>query len=180
MEVVVAGVGRAHGVRGDVVLELRTDRPDLRFQPGSVFRVDDAAQPGGPPRLTLRSYRATTGWPVASFAELTDRTTAEALRGAKLVAEVDPAEEDQAWYPAELRGLAVELPDGTPAGTVNDLVYGPAQDWLEIEQDGAGLALVPLIERFVPVIDVPGGLVVIDPPPGLVAARPAPEDGVVA
>jgi 16S rRNA processing protein RimM len=117
---------------------------------------------------------------VASFAELTDRTTAEALRGAKLVAEVDPAEEDQAWYPAELRGLAVELPDGTPAGTVNDLVYGPAQDWLEIEQDGAGLALVPLIERFVPVIDVPGGLVVIDPPPGLVAARPAPEDGVVA
>ncbi|MDR3359393.1 MAG: ribosome maturation factor RimM, partial [Bifidobacteriaceae bacterium] len=151
----------------------RTDRPERRFKLGASLRVDDAA-PSAPARLTLRSYRATQGGAVAGFAEIADRDAAEALRGAGLMAEVDPAaEDDDGWYPAELRGAKVELPDGTEVGRVRDLLPGAAQDLLEIDQTDGTTALVPLVEQLVPVVDAVGGRIVIDPPAGLVAARPA-------
>jgi 16S rRNA processing protein RimM len=171
MEVVVATVGRAHGVRGQVVLRVRTDRPDLRFATGSVFQVPDAAA-GCPASVTLSSFRATPTGAVAAFEEVGDRDAADALRGQDLVAQVDPTEEAGAWYPSQLRGVRVELPDGTPVGTVADLLTGLAQDLLQIDQPDGTQALIPLVEQLVPVVDVSAGRIVVDPPAGLVAARP--------
>jgi 16S rRNA processing protein RimM len=169
MLVILARVGRAHGLRGEVALDVRTDRPDLRFEVGAVFSTN-AADAGS---LTLSSYREAPNGTFATFDEIADRTAAEALRGTDLMAE--PLEEPDAWYPSELKGLRVELPDGEPVGTVTGVVSLPAQDLLEIAQPGAGTALVPLVKALVPVVDTERGLIVIDPPAGLVAARPDPD-----
>ncbi|MDR1824420.1 MAG: ribosome maturation factor RimM [Bifidobacteriaceae bacterium] len=171
MEVILARVGRAHGIRGEVVLELRTDQPGRRFTTGAVFTTDPPAT--GP--LTLRGCRTTQHGCVAGFNEITDRNQAEALRGTLLLAQVDPAEEAEAWYPAQLKGLPVALVDGTPAGTVSDIIALPGQDLLELAEPGGTTALVPLVKALVPVVDLQAGRIVIDPPAGLVAAYPDPE-----
>jgi 16S rRNA processing protein RimM len=124
----------------------------------------------------LTSYRETSpAGAVAGFAEVKDRTQAEALRGLELVAQVSPAEEADGWYASELRGARAELPDGTYVGTVADLITGVAQDLLEINQLDGSVGLIPLVEQLVPLVDPAGGRVVVDPPPGLLAARPAEE-----
>jgi 16S rRNA processing protein RimM len=173
VKVVVATLGRPHGVAGQVTLRWRTDRPDLRFYLGAEFELEGAAGPA-PTRLTLASYRPQAAGAVAGFEQVGDRAGAEALRGASLVAEVDPVDEPDAWYASQLRGARVELPEGQLVGVVRDLLPGAAQDLLQILQPDGSLALIPLVEALVPLVDAAGGRIVVDPPAGLVAARPAP------
>jgi len=174
VEVVLARVGRAHGVRGQVYLDIRTDRPDSRFVLGQNYTTD-AASPG---TLTLTELRPGPKGTIAAFDQVNDREAAQALRGVALIAQVDPRDEDNAWYPKDLRGLPVELPDGTKVGQVRNVLTRPAQDLLEIDQLEAGeIALVPLVQEVVPVVDPAAGRIIIDPPPGLVVARPDP-DGI--
>jgi 16S rRNA processing protein RimM len=160
-------------------LELRTDQPKRRFQVGSVYTVEpDGPDRAGdaPARLTLLRFRADSGRAVAGFAEVEGRDAAEALRGVRLAAEVDPAEEPDAWYPAQLRGAEVFLPDGTPVGAVSDLIAMPGQDLLEIDQPDCSKALVPLVKALVLEVDLDRMRIVVDPPRGLVAARPLTEE----
>ncbi|MDR3107025.1 MAG: ribosome maturation factor RimM [Bifidobacteriaceae bacterium] len=176
MEVVLAVVGRPRGVRGDVHLELRTDRPDRRFQIGSVYVVEASRGATAPARLTLSRFQAGPRGAVGGFVEAADRTAAEALRGVKLLAQVEPDEEADAWYVSQLRGATVVLPDGSLVGTVKGFVALPAQDLLEIEQPDGVTALVPLVKELVPEVDPVRRRVVIDPPAGLVAARPVDQE----
>ena len=171
---VLAVIGRAHGVKGQMRLDLRTDQPARRFRVGQSYATEPAEH--GP--LTLSLWQSSPERTVVGFTEVGDRTSAEALRGVALVAQVDPAEEVNAWYPSQLTGLSVELPDGTVVGRVSGVLTRPAQDLLEIDQCDAGPALVPLVKVMVPVVDVAGGRIVIDPPSGLVAANSEPEETV--
>jgi 16S rRNA processing protein RimM len=177
-QVVVAVIGRPHGVKGAVALQLRTDQAERRFREGNVFSLHDAAQTDLS-HLTLRWYRKNpAGQAVAAFDQITDRDAAQALRGAELIAEVDTDEETDAWYPFQLRGTAVVLPDETAVGEVAGIINRVGQDLLEIRQLDGSLALVPLVRALVPLIDVDAGRIVIDPPDGLVQARPlGPADG---
>ncbi|WP_337060932.1 ribosome maturation factor RimM [Kineococcus sp. G2] len=174
MEYVVARIGRPHGVRGEVTLELRTDAPDERFTPGAVLRTDPPAR--GP--LTVESARWHNGTLLVAFGEAADRSAVEELRNTLLLVDVeeDRAAEDDAWYPHQLRGLAAVTASGTALGTVADLVTGTAQDLLVVTGTDGREVLVPFVERLVPVVDVPGGRVVLDPPGGLFAELPGDED----
>ncbi|WP_432536848.1 ribosome maturation factor RimM [Kineococcus arenarius] len=175
MEYVVARIGRPHGVRGEVTLELRTDAPDERFAPGTLLRTDPLAR--GP--LTVASARWHTGTLLVTFTGVDDRSAVEALRDTLLLTDVDEdagAEED-AWYPHQLRGLAAVGVDGTALGTVADLLTGTAQDLLVVTGTDGREVLVPFVERLVPTVDVAGGRVVLDPPGGLFAELPGDEDG---
>jgi 16S rRNA processing protein RimM len=169
MELVVARIGRAHGLRGEAVLDLRTDDPETRLAVGTTL----ATQPASAGPLTITRVRVHQGRWLATFAEVADRTAAEALRGVELVVEVDASDEEDAWYPHELRGLRAELTDGTVVGEVVALEHLPAQDALLIAEtlpDGATVrTLVPFVRAIVPVVDVAGGRVVLDPPGGLLA-----------
>jgi 16S rRNA processing protein RimM len=80
---VVGVIGRPHGVRGEVAVELRTDEPERRFVPGQVLLEE-----GGTRHLTVRSVRHHSGRLLVSFAELVDRAGAEAVRGMLLTAAV--------------------------------------------------------------------------------------------
>lgn len=168
MDVVVATIGKAHGLRGEVALILRTDQPELRLAPGTVFAVEGEAAPS---TLTVSSTRIQQGRWYARFAEVTDRTAAENLRGIELELSVDTeeeqAEDPDAWYPTQLKGLTVRHVDGRELGTVIDLEHYPAQDLLIVRGVDGRRVMLPLVSQLVPEIDLEAGVVLADPPGGL-------------
>jgi 16S rRNA processing protein RimM len=164
MDRVVARIGRAHGLRGEVSIEVRTDVPEQRFVAGAVFATDPADR--GP--LTLAGARDQGGVLVLAFEQVPDRTAAEALRDTLLLVDADASDEPDAWYEDELVGLRVEDPAGTVLGELLRLESGGAQDLLVVRPAGGGqLVRVPFVAPLVPVVDVPGGRVVVDPPGGM-------------
>lgn len=125
------------------------------------------ADPAG--RLTVRGARDHNGVLLLAFEEVLDRVAAEALRGVRLMADVDDSAEveQDAWFDHELIGLAVHDPQGTALGRVVGVDHLPAQDLLEVERPDGQRRLVPLVAALVPQVDVAGGRVVVAAPPGL-------------
>ena len=177
MRLVVARVGRAHGIRGEVTVEVRTDTPGERFVPGTHLHLVngsdhanpvDHAQPVQARTLTVASVRDHNGTLLLRFAEVTDRGAAEALRGGLLEAEVpDDVDEDDAWYDHQLVGLRVLDPAGGALGEVVAVEHPPAQDLLVVRGPDGRQRLVPFVAALVPRVDVRAGIVVVDAPPGL-------------
>jgi 16S rRNA processing protein RimM len=163
MQRVVARIGRAHGLKGEVSVEVRTDVPGERFVPGAVFVTEPAS--AGP--LTLDTARDHSGVLVLRFVEAPDRAAAEELRGVQLLVETTASDEPDAWYEDELVGLAARTPDGDPLGQVVRLDTGGAQDLLVVRTPDGRDVLVPFVTALVPEVDVRGGAVVVDPPGGL-------------
>ena len=174
MQLVVARVGRAHGIRGEVSIEVRTDAPEERFVPGATFTTE----PVGSGPLTIRTVRDHNGTLLLTFEGVTDRSHAEGLRNVRLVvdaeAEAETGEED-AWYDHELVGLRAVTADGAELGTVVAVDHLPAQDLLVVRRSGAPDVLVPFVAAIVPEVDVAGGRVVLDPPGGLFEELPEDE-----
>lgn len=165
--VVVGRVGRAHGIRGDVAVQPRTDEPRRRFAVGAVVRAGERV-------LTVETVREHQGRLLVGFAEVADRTEAEALGGALLEADVDAAEQPEdpeEFYDHQLVGLRVETTDGTRVGEVVRVEHPAGQDLLVIDRDGEEL-LFPFVVALVPEVDLSGGRVVIDDRPGLLELEP--------
>ena len=170
-QVVLARIGKPHGLRGEVTVQLHTDDPESRFALGAV--VDTQATPGtGVPRaLTIRSTRVHQGVWLLGFEEIPDRTGAESLRGTLLVLDPDELDADEAsdaddaYTEDELVGLVARDADGIVLGEVSGLELGAAQDRLVITLTDGVTAYVPFVEQFVPTIAADH--VVLTPPPGL-------------
>ena len=164
VEVVVGVVGRAHGTRGEVGIDVRTDEPDRRFAPGAVLRRED-----GGPDLTVESSRDHSGRLLVRFRGHPDRTAVERLRGAVLIAVVDPAErpgDAEEYYDRQLIGLRVLDAGGSEVGRVGDVVHLAEQDLLEVSTDKGG-RLVPFVAALVPEVDLDAGTVRLADMPGL-------------
>ncbi|MCG2799741.1 MAG: ribosome maturation factor RimM [Cellulomonas sp.] len=166
MQLTVARIGRAHGLRGEVALDVRSDDPQARLTRGAVLDTD----PAGAGPLVVQEVRHQQGRWFVTFAGVEDRTGAEALMGIALVVEADDEGDSESWYRHELIGLRVERV-GTHEllGTVVDLEHLPAQDLLVLREPDGAVSRVPFVRQIVPVVDVPGGRVLIDPPGGLLA-----------
>src|SRR5512139_1184972 len=154
--IVAARIGKPHGLRGEVTVQLHTDDPEGRFATGAV--LDTEARPGSgvPRRLTIRSTRVHNGIWLLAFEEIPDRTGAEGLRGTRLVLddEAEPAAVDEdAWTEDELVGLEARDPEGTVLGSVTGLEVGGAQDRLVLELTDGVTAYVPFVEAIVPVVE---------------------------
>jgi 16S rRNA processing protein RimM len=147
----VGRITKAHGIKGEVLVELVTDRVE-RVAPGSVLTTGD----GG--KLVVVASRAHQGKWIVAFEGVPTRTDAEAMRGTVLLAEPIEGAGDTLWV-HELIGADVVEVDGTPRGTVESVLANPASDLLVLD----GGALVPL--AFV--VGHEPGRVVIDPPEGL-------------
>ena len=155
----VARIGKPHGLRGEVTVQTHTDDPEARFAPGVAYATEAAPGSGVPRSLTLRTARLHQKTWLLGFEEIPDRTGAESLRGTRLFIDAEAAaeaaaDEDDAWYEDEL-------------GEVTGLRTGAAQDQLVLRLTGGAEALVPFVEAIVPEVDVEGGRVVVDAPPGL-------------
>ncbi len=172
MRVIVGRVGRPHGIRGEVVIGVRTDEPDLRFAVGATLDVgadDEGPADGG--TLTVASARWHSGQLLVAFAGVADRTAAAGLTGRWLSVDssrLPDLKDPDEFRDHELIGLAVRTAAGHPVGVVADVLhYG--QDLLVVRRtDGPdGECLVPFVKAIVPEVDVRAGVLVIDPPPGL-------------
>jgi 16S rRNA processing protein RimM len=179
VRLIVARIGRAHGLRGEVSVEVRTDAPAARFVDGAVLHVEDGPRrralvaTGGPTTLTLTRVRDNNGILLLSFAEVPDRSAAESLRDVVLEAEVnEESDEPDAWYDHELVGLKVVAPDGTELGEVRSVQHPGAQDLLVVRTLAGDDRLVPFVSAIVPEVDLAGGRVVIAAPPGLLEDLP--------
>ena len=173
MEVVVARIGRPHGIKGEVSVEVRTDDPDGRLAPGTVLRTEPAA--AGP--LTIVTGRVHSGRLLLTFDGCTSRSGAERLRNVLLVADVDPderPEDPDEYFDRHLVGLRVETLDGDQVGELAEMLHLPGQDVLVVRRHDGSESLVPFIAQFVPEVDLEGGRIVVDPPEGLLD-EPHPE-----
>ncbi|MEV7615210.1 ribosome maturation factor RimM [Streptomyces sp. NPDC089799] len=170
MQLVVARVGRAHGIKGEVTVEVRTDEPELRLSPGAVLHTEPAS--AGP--LTIETGRVHSGRLLLRFEGVKDRTAAEALRNTLLIAEVDPSElpeEEDEYYDHQLLDLDVVLADGTVIGRISEISHLPSQDLFIVEREDGTEVMIPFVEEIVTEIDLEEQRAVIDPPPGLIDDR---------
>jgi 16S rRNA processing protein RimM len=145
----VGRVGKPHGLTGEVVVALVSNRPE-RVVVGSTFLTDDG-------ELRIEASRPFADNWLMTFAGVDSRERAEALRGTVLRGH--PLEDEDAWWVHELIGSAVFDTGGARLGTVEGVLANPASDLLELD----GGALVPLrfvVERSARrvVVDVPAGL----------------------
>ncbi len=165
-ELLVGIVGRPHGLRGEVVVAVRTDSPEERFAPGSVLH----ARGGAAEQLTVSAARPHSGRLLVRFAEAADRESAERLRGTQLwvdAADLSPTEDPDTFHDHELVGLLAVMADGTAVGTVREIAHGAGPDLLVIARKGRPDALVPFVAAIVPTVDPAAGRVVLTPPDGL-------------
>lgn len=171
VELRVARLLKAHGLKGGLKLELYTDDPEGRFQPGQTLSVQvPTDSPWFGQQLTVRELRFYSSQPVAFFEGVDDRDQAESLVRAILWIEQDPdesPEEENAWFDHQLVGLSV-VRDGAEVGQVVRVDHLPAQDLLVIRAPGGDSdVLLPFVEVFVPEVDPAAGRIVITPPGGL-------------
>lgn len=166
MQLVVARIGRAHGIKGEVTVEVRTDEPELRLAPGAVLATDPPlARP-----LTIEHGRVHSGRLLLCFEGVRDRTAAEALRNTLLIAEIDPEErpaDPEEFYDHQLADLEVVTRAGTYVGRVEEVGHPPGQDLLVVRREDGGEALIPFVTEIVPDVDLAAQRIVVDPPPGL-------------
>jgi 16S rRNA processing protein RimM len=167
-ERVVGRVVRAHGLRGELVVEPRTDNIEARFSPGTVLTVR-GSRASGPGTLTVVAARRHGDRLLVTVEEVADRDAAEALRTAELTAPAlagDTGDPDE-FHDHQLEGLTAVLADGTTVGTVTAVLHGAGGELLTIARPGRAEALVPFVAAIVPEVDVAGGRLVLDPPEGL-------------
>lgn len=166
MQLVVGRIGRAHGVRGEVAVDVRTDDPERRFAVGSVLETDPAER--GP--LTVAASRWHSGRLLVTFAGVADRTAVEALRGLLLVADSatsPPPEDPDEYWDHQLVGLTAVTLSGDVLGAVEEVLHPPGGDLLVVRRADDAELLVPFVRAIVPEVDLTGGRLVVDPPPGL-------------
>ncbi|MGA8988234.1 ribosome maturation factor RimM [Aeromicrobium sp.] len=161
MQVVIGRIGRAHGIRGELNVDIRTDEPERRFAPGSSVIC-------GSRTLTIASARHHSGRLVVAFKEIPDRNAAEAIHGTILEAVVDPHDvpvDPDEFYDHQLVGLQARVGD-VVVGAVTGIIHGPHQDTLTVRIDEREV-FVPFVTEIVPVVDVVGGFVTINEIEGL-------------
>jgi 16S rRNA processing protein RimM len=168
MRLVVGRVGRPHGLRGEVAVEVRTDDPAGRFAVGSMLATEPAER--GP--LTVASARWHSGRLLIAFEGCRDRDAAEALRGTLLQidsADLNPLGDPEEFYDHDLIGLRVVTVAGEDVGTVADVLHH-GQDLLVVDGTGARSGaeiMIPFVMALVPEVNLASGQIVVDPPPGL-------------
>jgi 16S rRNA processing protein RimM len=168
MHLAVGRIVRPHGVRGELVVEVRTDDPGERLAAGAVLATEPATV--GP--LTVARTRWHSGRLLVTFERVADRGAAEELRGTLLLVDAadleDPRDPDE-FRDHQLIGLTVIAPGGEDVGTVADVLhYG--QDLLVVAGSGKRSGteiMVPFVSAIVTDVDLAAGVLRIDPPAGL-------------
>lgn len=163
--VCVARIGAAHGLRGEVRLQVFTEGPDAILKFGELESED------GTKKFRVASLRPAKGHFVAKLEGVNDRNASELLTNIELFVSRDKLPEiegDGEFYHADLIGLRVEDKSGKSYGVVVGVHNYGASDLIEVaEPPKSSGTLIPFIDRFVPEVDVEGGRIVIEPAPGL-------------
>ena len=162
---IVGRIARAHGNRGQVILNLETDFPEARFHPGAELFVMRGA---GVEPLTLTSVRFHGERPVIGVAGVESMDAAEALAGLELRVPADQLVSlpEGMFYRHDLVGCRVETRLGDPIGVVSE-VEGTLGGSRLVVVGAAGEVLIPLASEICTAIDPAAKRIVVDPPEGL-------------
>lgn len=170
MELVAGRVVKAHGITGEIVVDVRTDDPDERFAPGNRMRLKPSRGQDRTREVTIESARPHSGRLLVRLDGVTDRDGADALRGHLFVvdsADLPPLDDPDEFYDHELEGLAVRTVDGRDVGTVAEVLHTPAGELLSVRAGDGAEVLVPFVSAIVTSVSLPDRVVRIDPPEGL-------------
>ncbi len=169
MDLVVGRVVKAHGITGELVVEVRTDDPDMRFAPGARLRAQPAR--GGARReCVVESAREHSGRLLVRLAGVTDRDAAEALRGNVFLVDTDdlpPIDDPDEFYDHQLEGLRVVTTAGQLVGNVREVLHTAAGELLSVTPETGAEVLVPFVSAIVTEVSLQNQTIMIDPPDGL-------------
>jgi 16S rRNA processing protein RimM len=161
----VGRIARAHGIRGQVIVNPDTDFPDERFRPGAEVFIE---RNGTIEALRITTARFHRERPVIGFEGVETMNDAEALAGSEMRVPVDrlTALPPQTFYRHDLIGCAVETTTGRPVGSVTDVEGSISGSRLVVAGDN-GEILIPLVDAICRTVDTVAKRIVIDPPDGL-------------
>lgn len=161
----VGRVARAHGNKGQVIVNPETDFPGERFARGNRLVVDHGGQQV---ERRIASVRFQQGRPIIALDGVETMNDAEALAGAelKMPAEALAPLPGGTYYRHDLVGCEVRTKDGQVVGNVTD-VEGPIERSRLVVARKGGELLVPMVETICVEVDPQGKRIVIDPPEGL-------------
>ncbi|WP_422020452.1 ribosome maturation factor RimM [Roseibium sp.] len=171
-KVLMAKIGAAHGVRGEVRVKPFGDDP-LSFTDYGVLTTKDGKQ-----SFEVVSARVQKTIVVTKFKEVTDRNRAEELNGTELYIDRDqlPETDEDEFYYSDLNGLDVKDPQGEPLGKIVAVQDFGAGDLLEIRPKRGKTFYIPFTRDFVPEINLDSGFVVADLPEDYLSdEKPDPE-----
>lgn len=156
--VLLATIGGAHGIRGEVRVKSFTEDPEDVGAYGPLFDARGN-------RYTVKSARAQKNVVVVRFQEVSDRNAAEALNGTELfVARASlPAEGEDEFYHSDLVGLVARTTGGEVIGEIVAFHDFGAGDILEIAPEGGKSVMIPFTMEAVPEIDLDLGHIVVEP-----------------
>lgn len=168
MELMVGRVVKAHGITGELVVDVRTDDPARRFAPGSTLRAKGSDRRER--SYTVESVRPHGVRLLVRLSGVADRDAADALRGSVFVVDstdLPPIDEDDTYYDHQLEGLRVQTTAGLELGTVTEVLHTAAGELLAVKREQAPELLVPFVSAIVTSVSLADGVVEIDPPDGL-------------
>jgi 16S rRNA processing protein RimM len=166
---IVGRIARAHGIRGQVIVNPETDFPDERFKPGAELFVERG---GKVDALTVTTARFQGGRPVIGIAGVETMTDAETLAGLELRVPVErlAALPSGTYYRHDLIGCRVETQDGQTIGVVRNVEGELTGSRLVVDAAGREV-LIPLVAPICTVVDPAAKRIVIDPPEGVIEAN---------
>jgi len=169
MELVVGRVVKAHGITGELVVDVRTDDPEGRFTPGSRLRLRPRRD-GAERDVIIDAARPHGGRLLVRLAGVSDRDGADALRGGVFLidsAELPPIEDPDEFYDHQLEGLAVCTRDGQRIGSVAEVLHTAAGELLSVRNEDGREILIPFVSAIVTSVSLASGVVEVEPPEGL-------------
>jgi 16S rRNA processing protein RimM len=168
VDLVVGRIAKAHGITGEVVVDIRTDDPGARFVAGATLR---GRARNGPERdFTVESVREHAGRLLIRLTGVADRNAAEALRGTLFLVDstsLPPIEDPDEFYDHELEGLRVRTAAGADVGVVAEVLHTAAGELLSVKNEAGAEILVPFVSAIVTSVSREDGVIEIEPPEGL-------------
>jgi len=168
VELIVGRVAKAHGVTGELVVDVRTDDPELRFAPGAILRAKASDHPEH--NYVVAAVRPHGDRLLLRLEGVADRHAADAMRGSLFVIDSEdlpPIDEPDTFYDHQLEGLLVRTTAGRDIGTVTEVLHTAAGELLAVDRADADELLVPFVSAIVTSVSLDSGIVEIDPPEGL-------------
>lgn len=159
--ILLGEISGVHGIRGDILVRTYTETPE------AIASYGPLADATGTKTFALKIVRVTDKGVVARIAGISDRTTAEALRGTKLFVARNQLPEAKAseYYHTDLIGLEALDEDGAHLGEIVSVQNFGAGDLLELKPDAGATEFIPFEDQWVPHVDIAARTVTIKRPP---------------
>jgi len=178
MELVVGRVVKAHGISGELVVDVRTDDPQGRFFAGNRLRLrgsrtgpsSTAGTSASTREVEVESARPHGARMLVRLAGVIDRDGADALRGNLFIvdsADLPPIDDPDEFYDHQLEGLTVRTVENVAIGVVAEVLHTPAGELLSVRTAANTEVLVPFVAAIVTSVSLDSGVIEIDPPDGL-------------